>query len=257
MKSDPLTDMKGTPASPATARARGTDQEHAFGDLRPDLLEARRCLQEVDHLADLLLHAGIAGHVLECRRRTVTAELLGLGAADGHDPRHLPLGLAADEVDEGGPDEDDEEVGSEVTQEAGRLRGEADRHAVVAHGGDVVGQRRTRSLGLVRGPVLEFPGDLAGAVADLGRAHLLGRHILHVLGVTDGLVGGPLVGPEDHENGHHTDRGHTEQPAVVLAGRGISRRCAPVTRRCAGLIRGPIWALRTHYAMLCVHFTKW
>ena len=66
----------------------------------------------------------------------------------------------------------------------------------------------------------------------------------------------PLVGPEDHQDGHHADRGHTEQPAVILAGRGISRWRAPVTRRRAGLIRGPIWALWTHQAMLCVHFTE-
>ena len=127
MKSEPLTDMKGTPASPATARAMSVlpgpgraDQQHALGDFGADLLEAGGGLEEVDHLADLLLHAGVARHVLEGGRGPVAAEGLGLGAADGHDPRHLAPGLAADEVDEGGADGDDEEVGEQVARTGSR-----------------------------------------------------------------------------------------------------------------------------------------
>ena len=72
MKSEPLTDRNGTPASPATARASsvlpvpgGPDEEDALRDLGPDLLEPGRGLQEVDDLADLLLDAVVAGHVGE------------------------------------------------------------------------------------------------------------------------------------------------------------------------------------------------
>ena len=64
MKSEPLTDRNGTPASPATARASRVlpvpgraDEQHALGDLGPDLLEAGGGLEEVDDLADLLLDA--------------------------------------------------------------------------------------------------------------------------------------------------------------------------------------------------------
>ena len=123
MKSEPLTDMKGTPGlaghGPGDQRLAGpgrADQQDALGDLGPDLLEAGRRLQEVDDLADLLLDAGVAGHVLEGGRGAVAAEGLGLGAADRHDPRHLAPGLAADEVDEGGADGDDEDVGQQVAR---------------------------------------------------------------------------------------------------------------------------------------------
>ena len=107
------------------------DEQHALGDLGPDLLEAGRGLQEVDDLADLLLDPGVAGHVVEGGRGPVAAEGLGLGAADRHDPRHLSPGLAPDEVDEGGADADDEDVGEEGAEEARRRRREADLHAVV------------------------------------------------------------------------------------------------------------------------------
>ena len=120
MKSEPLTDMKGTPGlaghGPGQQRLAGprrADQQHALGDLGADLLEAGRRLEEVDDLADLLLDAGVAGDVLEGGRGPVAAEGLGLGAADRHDPRHLALGLAADEEDEGGADGDDEDVGEQ------------------------------------------------------------------------------------------------------------------------------------------------
>ncbi len=129
MKSEPLTDMKGTPGltgdgpgEQGLAGAGRADQEHALGDLGPDLLEAGRGLEEVDDLADLLLDAGVAGDVVEGGGRPVAAEGLGLRAADRHDPRHLAPGLAADEVDEGGADPDDEEVGQEVA-EAGSTTG--------------------------------------------------------------------------------------------------------------------------------------
>ena len=101
------------PGDQRLAGSRRADQQDALGDLGADLLEAGRRLEEVDDLADLLLDARVAGHVVEGGGGAVAAERLGLGAADRHDPRHLPPGLAADEVDEGGPDADDEDVGEE------------------------------------------------------------------------------------------------------------------------------------------------
>src|SRR4029077_4532346 len=85
MKSEPVTDRNGTPASPATARARSVlpvpggptrrtalgrgGQPPALGDARADFLEARRLFQEVDDLVDLLLDPAVAGHVVERRAR--------------------------------------------------------------------------------------------------------------------------------------------------------------------------------------------
>ena len=58
MKSEPVTDRNGTPASPATARAMsvlpvpgGPDEQHALGDAGADLAELLGDLQEVDDLA--------------------------------------------------------------------------------------------------------------------------------------------------------------------------------------------------------------
>src|ERR1700693_3511158 len=134
------------PGDERLARAGRPHEQDPLRDLRPDLLEAGGRLEEVDHLADLLLDAGVAGDVVEGGRRAVAAEGLGLGAPDRHDPRHLPAGLAADEVDEGGADPDDEDVGQQGGEDVRGRGGEADLDAVVAHGRDVVGQGRGRAL---------------------------------------------------------------------------------------------------------------
>ncbi len=49
------------------AGAGRADEQHALGDLGPDLLEAAGRLQEVDDLADLLLDPVVAGDVVEGR----------------------------------------------------------------------------------------------------------------------------------------------------------------------------------------------
>ena len=102
MKSEPVTEMNGTPASPATARAMSVlpvpgraDQEHALGDAGADLLELAGVLEEVDHLGDLLLHAAVAGHVGEGRLGLLGRVDLRLAPPDVHDPGHLALGPAA------------------------------------------------------------------------------------------------------------------------------------------------------------------
>ena len=70
-------------------RAGWADEQNALGDPRPDLLELCGLLEEVDDLGDLLLHAGVAGHVGEGRLRLLGVVHLGLRAADRHEPGHL------------------------------------------------------------------------------------------------------------------------------------------------------------------------
>ena len=57
------------PGDEGLAGARGPDQQHALGDAGADLAEPLGRLEEVDDLADLLLHALVAGDVGEGRAR--------------------------------------------------------------------------------------------------------------------------------------------------------------------------------------------
>ena len=96
----------------------GPGQEGLAGTGRPDHQDAPGpdragsgvalgVLQEVDHLADLLLGTLVAGDVGEARRRPLLVEHLRLGTADAHDPAcHLPAGAPAQPYEE--PDEDEE-----------------------------------------------------------------------------------------------------------------------------------------------------
>ncbi len=71
------------------------DEQDALGHPRPDLPEALGHPQEVDDLGDLLLHAGVAGDVVERGRRLVGVVGLGLALADRHDVAHLALARVA------------------------------------------------------------------------------------------------------------------------------------------------------------------
>ena len=80
MKSEPVTDRNGTPASPATARAMsvlpvpgGPTSSTPLGMRAPISPNLLGVLQEVDDLADLLLHALVAGDVGERRARPLGA----------------------------------------------------------------------------------------------------------------------------------------------------------------------------------------
>ena len=71
-KSEPEMLKKGTPASPATARARsvlpvpgGPNEQHALGDARAQGLELLRVLQELHDLVQLLHRLVGPGHVAE------------------------------------------------------------------------------------------------------------------------------------------------------------------------------------------------
>ena len=96
MKSEPVTleeadaglagDRAGEQGLAGSGRA---DEQDALGDPGADLLEPLGHPQEVDHLGDLLLHAGVAGDVVERGRRLVGVVGLGLALADRHHVAHL------------------------------------------------------------------------------------------------------------------------------------------------------------------------
>ena len=78
------------PSDEGLAGARGADEQHALRDAGADLAEALGRLEEVDDLADLLLHALVAGDVGEGRRRLVGR--VGLGPASGRSTSRCPSG---------------------------------------------------------------------------------------------------------------------------------------------------------------------
>ena len=77
------------PGDERLARARGTDEQDALGDAGADLAELLGVLQEVDDLADLLLHALVAGDVGEGRAGAFGRVHLRPRPPDGHDAAHL------------------------------------------------------------------------------------------------------------------------------------------------------------------------
>src|SRR5688572_24856261 len=90
-KSEPEIEKNGTPASPATARARrvfrsrGPEEEHALGDLGSHLPELLRVLEEVLDLLELLDGLVDAGHVGEGDFRRVLVDDLRPGLPEAHD----------------------------------------------------------------------------------------------------------------------------------------------------------------------------
>ena len=98
MKSEPVTETNGTPASPATARAMsvlpvpgGPTSSTPFGMRAPISLNLPGVLQEVDDLGDLLLHRAVAGDVGERRLRLLGVVDLRPAAPDVHHRAHLAL----------------------------------------------------------------------------------------------------------------------------------------------------------------------
>ena len=98
MKSEPVTETNGTPASPATARAMrvlpvpgGPTSSTPFGMRAPICLNLAGILQEVDDLGDLRLHRPVAGDVVERRLGLLGVVDLRPAAADVHDRTHLAL----------------------------------------------------------------------------------------------------------------------------------------------------------------------
>ncbi len=165
MKSEPVTERKGTPASPATARAMrvlpvpgGTDEQDALGDAGADLAEALGVLQEVDHLGDLLLDPLVAGDVGEGRARALGRVGLRPRAADRHDPAHLALGPAAHPPEEAHDEDERAEDRQEADDGVGRRGLVLDVDVVGPQGGQVLG----RDAALERAGRRELGPVLAG-----------------------------------------------------------------------------------------------
>ena len=102
-KSEPLIEKNGTPASPATARASsvlpvpgGPTSMTPFGQRGAQPAEAGRRLEEVDHLAQLLLRLVDARDVGEADVDVLLHVDLGLAAPDGHEAVLTGLAGAAD-----------------------------------------------------------------------------------------------------------------------------------------------------------------
>ena len=88
------------PGDERLACSRRSDQQHALGDAGADLGELLGVLQEVHDLADLHLHALVAGHVVERRAGAFRRVGLGPRPAYRHHPAHLALGPALDPPEE-------------------------------------------------------------------------------------------------------------------------------------------------------------
>ena len=97
-KSEPEMEKKGTPASPATARASrvlpvpgGPNSSTPLGILAPMAMELGRRLQELLDLLQLLDRLVGPGHVGEGDLGLLLRHLLGLGLAELHDPAAAAL----------------------------------------------------------------------------------------------------------------------------------------------------------------------
>ena len=118
---------KGTPASPATARAMsvlpvpgGPTRSTPRGMRAPERVELLRVLQELDDLLELRLGLVDAGHVGERDDGLVAEEHAGPALAEAHRLVVGPLGLPHHEEDEAADQEDRQQ---RADQEADPLAG--------------------------------------------------------------------------------------------------------------------------------------
>ena len=95
-KLEPVTEKKGTSASPATAGEEGLagagrpHHEHAAGRHRASTPVPIRVPEEVDHLGDLLLGPLVAGHVGKAGLRAILVEDLCFRPPDAENALQLP-----------------------------------------------------------------------------------------------------------------------------------------------------------------------
>jgi hypothetical protein len=236
------------PRQQRLARSGRAHEQHALGDLGPDVAEPPRGLQEVDDLADLLFDARIARHVTEGGGRPVGAEEPGPRPADRHDPRHLPSRLAAEEPQDPEEQEPDQKVGEDEGQEVGGRLGEVDLDAGLADRRDVVLQHGLGPLGGELGAAFQLTGDHARPAVEGRVRDLVVRGVLQELGVLERLGRRVL---EDHRQDQHADDDEHDarpQPAeALLFARAAARIGAVVGTR--GLVR-PVRSCGTHPTML-------
>src|ERR671910_457948 len=218
------------PGDERLAGAGGADEQHALGDAGPDLREPLGVLEEVDDLADLLLHAVVAGHVGERGARALGAVRLGAAAPDRHDAAHLALGPALHQPE----DADEQRHRDEQRQQRldPRTPGarELELHVVLAEQRAVVLGRLERAVGRELGAVVELAGDRPVVVVpgDLADLVLLdpGQH----LGVLDLVaVGVRHEARTQEQEGEHDAAEDPDRPAWqgVTTTQARSARRAP------------------------------
>ena len=150
------------------AGARRTDEQHALGDARADVLELAGHLQEVDDFGDLFLHRAVAGDVGEGGLRFVGVVDLGARAPDVHHRAHLALRAPRDEPPERADQRDHEHEAEDRADEVRGLRlvVDVDLRGVELREvgvGNAVGLGRGRERGLAvdrRRALLQDSGDV-------------------------------------------------------------------------------------------------
>jgi len=241
--------------------AGGTDEQHALGNARADVLELAGDLQEVDDFGDLLFHRAVTGNVGEGGFRFVGVVHLGARAPDVHHRAHLSLRAARDEPPECTDQCDHDREAHDRADEVRRLR-------LVVH----VDLRRVELREVGFGDSVGLGGrDEVGLAVDLGCALLddsrdatarrLVRDALHVavvghlheLGVLDvGTRGGGAGGrlPRQQREDREGDD-HERQPAGST--RGL--RCAGARLLARRLRRPPLvfgaWTHSRSQSVIC------
>ena len=225
------------PGNERLAGSRRSDQQHALGDAGADLGELLGVLQEVHDLADLHLHALVAGHVVKRRAGAFRGVGLGRRSAYRHHPAHLALGPAAHPPEE----QDDQAHGQQQRQprlEEPRLRG------LEEDGGTAVGQQPTVVNGELEGTCGHMQDavdvgelDTSGQVVHQDVADLVCRHLAEetVVGDLVEVVGREEVGEEEERGDESQDQPDAPTgPTLFTAGPGARRRsvggCLAVAR---------------------------
>ena len=184
MKSEPLTDKKGTPASPATARANsvfpvpgGPTSKHPLRDPCTDVAKAAGGLEEIDDFADFLLDAVVAGDVSEGGPWSLGRIDLGARATDRHDPGHLSLGATVQEDEQEDQQKDWSEVDQQWLPETGARRRELEGSAGVVDRLDLgVGEVDWAGRRVARA-IAQRAGDRSGVVVHRHRVDFVGSNV--------------------------------------------------------------------------------
>ena len=243
-KLEPVTEKKGTCASPATARASrvlpvpgGPTMSTPRGHHGPGPRVAVGVAQEVDDLADLRLRAVVAGDVVERGGGPLLVEHLGAGPADAEDALHLAGRAAGEPPPE--PDDDDErqqddDPVQQLGAEAGRRGGAGDLHAVrlelIEQG--LAGLRRD-DHGVVR-PVGQRPAARAARLGDGDRLHRVLGHVGEELRVGQARSVPPCAPPGGISRGTARQECRLAAASAATQAGAAAGSPAPACRQVAG-----------------------
>ena len=236
-KLEPVTEMNGTPASPATARqqrlagARRPDHQHPLGTYRTGPPVAIRLLEEVDDLADLLLGAFVASDVGEGGVRPFQVEDLRAGPPDPGETAQtgqLPPGGAARPHEQ--PEHDDERKQVEQHRpDRGPRRLRGDLHIVLIEQlGELGILQADRIARGEAGPVGQLAGNVA-VRADRDRRDLPGADVGLQLAVAQLLRA--RTGRDRQKQRHSQQQPGDQQPGPPPRRRAPRGRRRPVGRR--------------------------